>query len=56
MNDPRNMTLGEYAQNADGETYSAVLLAEWMFAAMTGKLLETGEAALMVEDARKRVP
>lgn len=54
MSDPREKTLGEYARNTDGKTYNGARIAEWLFAATTGKQLLPGEAEQMISDAQKK--
>lgn len=45
-------TLGEAAMNPDG-TYNGYRAIEWLFAAVTGKELQPGESADIIQKAQK---
>jgi hypothetical protein len=52
--DPRKQTLGEFCQNPDGKTFNGAKLAQWLFAATTGKLMSDDEAAEIIEEAKRK--
>lgn len=47
-------TLGEYALNPDGKTYSGAKAVQWLFEAMTGRGMSDEDAHALIKEAREK--